>query len=588
MSTLAVTPGAETSTEPRIPAAEAAVGSVLAFGAALGVGHLVAGVVSPLSSPYQAVADAVVRIAPPALVEFGKSLTLPGLPVGRADKFGLLLGVGVVVLAVAVLAGLASRRSARPGRRVVILLGLLGLAAVVSSPVFTLPDVVAPLASLGAGLWTFRWLHEKAMALAVDRAAAVRARPDTTPSPGASSPPDFSRSDTSRSDTSPPDTRPRDPRPPDGGPPKADPDAGPGAAAELSRRRLLVSSAVVGAGAAGAGLGGYLLGAGVDVAQSQSAVATQLRPSSPAAPIPAGADFAAQGTPTFLTANGDFYRIDTALRLPAKAAANWSMKVHGMVDRELTISYQDLLNRPLIERSVTLTCVSNEVGGDLISTANFIGVSLRDLLVEAGVRPGANQLFSTSLDGFTAGTPTDVVMEPDRGAMLALGMNSAPLPLEHGYPVRMVVPGLYGYVSATKWLADLELTTFDAKQAYWLQRGWAQLAPIKTQSRIDRPRSGDSVAAGRVTAAGIAWAQHRGIAKVEVRVDAGPWQEAQLSTEVSADTWRMWRVDLTVPPGDHTLECRATDTTGETQTAVPAPPVPDGASGWPSIELNAH
>jgi len=577
MSTLEVTSPAEASTEPRIPAAQAAVGSVLAFGAALGVGHLVAGVVSPLSSPYQAVADAVVRIAPPALVEFGKSLTLPGLPVGRADKFGLLLGVGVVVLAVAALAGLASRRSARPGRRVVILLGLLGLAAVVSSPVFTLPDVVAPLASLGAGLWTFRWLHEKAMALAVDRAAA-RARPDATSPPGASPPPD----------TSPPGTSPRDPRPPDGGPPKADPDAGPGAAAELSRRRLLLSSAAVGAGAAGAGVGGYLLGAGVDVAQSQSAVATQLRPSSPAAPIPAGADFAAQGTPSFLTANSDFYRIDTALRLPAKAAADWSMKVHGMVDRELTISYQDLLNRPLIERSVTLTCVSNEVGGDLISTANFIGVSLRDLLVEAGVRPGANQLFSTSLDGFTAGTPTDVVMEPGRGAMLALGMNSAPLPLEHGYPVRMVVPGLYGYVSATKWLADLELTTFDAKQAYWLQRGWAQLAPIKTQSRIDRPRSGESMAAGRVTAAGIAWAQHRGIAKVEVRVDAGPWQEAQLSTEVSADTWRMWRVDLTVPPGDHTLECRATDTTGETQTAVPAPPVPDGASGWPSIELNAR
>jgi DMSO/TMAO reductase YedYZ molybdopterin-dependent catalytic subunit len=579
MSTLAVSPGAEASTEPRIPAAQAALGSVLAFGAALGVGHLVAGVVSPLSSPYQAVADAVVRIAPPALVEFGKSLTLPGLPVGRADKFGLLLGVGVVVLAVAVLAGLASRRSARPGRRVVIVLGLLGLAAVVSSPVFTLPDVVAPLASLGAGLWAFRWLHEKAMALTVDRAAAVRARPDTTtttPPPAASS------------------TAPPDGGSPGSNPGEADrsdeghPDGSPGGAAELSRRRLLVSSAAVGAGAAGAGIGGYLLGAGVDVAQSQSAVATQLRPASPAAPIPAGADFAAQGTPTFLTANRDFYRIDTALRLPAKAAADWSMKVHGMVDRELTISYQDLLNRPLIERSLTLTCVSNEVGGDLISTANFTGVSLRDLLLEAGVRPGAEQLFSTSLDGFTAGTPTDVVMEPDRGAMLALGMNSAPLPLEHGYPVRMVVPGLYGYVSATKWLADLELTTFDAKQAYWLQRGWAQLAPIKTQSRIDRPRSGDSVPAGRVTVAGIAWAQHRGIAKVEVRVDAGPWQEAQLSTEVSADTWRMWRADLTVPPGGHTVECRATDTTGETQTAVPAPPVPDGATGWPSIELNAH
>jgi DMSO/TMAO reductase YedYZ molybdopterin-dependent catalytic subunit len=341
-------------------------------------------------------------------------------------------------------------------------------------------------------------------------------------------------------------------------------------------------------GAAGAGLGGYLLGAGVDVADSQSQVATALRPAQPAAPPPPGADFAAQGTPTFLTSNRDFYRIDTALRLPAKAATDWSMKVHGMVERELTISYQDLLNRPLIERPVTLTCVSNEVGGNLISTANFVGVSLRDLLLEAGVRPGADQLFSTSLDGFTAGTPVEVVLEPNRGAMLALGMNSAPLPLEHGYPVRMVIPGLYGFVSATKWLADLELTTFDAKQSYWLQRGWAQQAPIKTQSRIDRPQQGSSVPAGPFTAAGIAWAQHRGIASVEVRLDGGAWQQAQLSTEVSSDTWRMWRIDLTVPPGDHTLECRATDLTGQTQTDARANPVPDGATGWPSVALTAR
>jgi DMSO/TMAO reductase YedYZ molybdopterin-dependent catalytic subunit len=171
--------------------------------------------------------------------------------------------------------------------------------------------------------------------------------------------------------------------------------------------------------------------------------------------------------------------------------------------------------------------------------------------------------------------------------MLALGMNSAPLPLEHGYPVRMVVPGLYGFVSATKWLADLELTTFDAKQSFWLQRGWAEQAPIKTQSRIDRPRPGGRVPAGRLTAAGIAWAQHRGIGAVELRLDGGPWQRATLSTEVNSDTWRMWVLDLAVPPGEHRLECRATDATGEVQTAVPAPPVPDGASGWPSTDFTA-
>ncbi|HEV7788313.1 MAG TPA: molybdopterin-dependent oxidoreductase [Pseudonocardia sp.] len=563
MSAVAAPRRATTPATTRIPAAHAVVVSVLAFAAAVGAGHLVAGVVSPLSSPYQAVADAVVRLAPPALVEFGKALTLPGLPQGKADKFGLLLGVGVVLVLVAVFAGLASRSSPRPGRRVVIVLAVIGLAAVVSSPVFTLPDVVAPLATLGTGLWTFRWLHGKAMSLAVDRAAGSPGTPGPAPGTVGAPPP-----------SSLPGT---------GG---AARHAAPGES--VSRRHLLVSSAAVGVGAAGAGIGGYLLGAGVDVAASQADVAGTLRPARPTPPLPAGADFAAQGTPTFLTANRDFYRIDTALRLPAKAAADWSMKVHGLVERELTISYQDLLNRPLVERPVTLTCVSNEVGGNLISTANFIGVSLRDLLLEAGVRPGADQLFSTSLDGFTAGTPVDVVLEPGRGAMLALGMNSAPLPLEHGYPVRMVIPGLYGYVSATKWLADLEVTTFDAKQSYWLQRGWAQQAPIKTQSRIDRPRSGASVPAGQLVAAGIAWAQHRGIAGVEVRVDGGPWQPAQLSTEVNADTWRMWRVELTVPPGDHTLECRATDTTGVPQTPLLADPVPDGATGWPTIQLTAQ
>ncbi|WP_037077129.1 molybdopterin-dependent oxidoreductase [Pseudonocardia spinosispora] len=526
-------PGRSTPEEPRIPAGQAAGISVLAFAAAVGVGHLVAGVVSPLSSPYQAVADTVVRIAPAPLVEFGKSLAFPGLPQGKADKVGLLLGVGVALVLVAVIAGLASRRTARPGRMTVGALGLVGLAAVVFSPVFTLPDVVAPLASVGAGLWSFRWLHEKAYARALGPNTFIE-----------------------------------------------DLDG-------VSRRDMLISSAAVGVGAAGAGIGGYLLGAGVDITGSQTELAPLLRPTQPAPPIPEGADFVADGTPTFLTANQEFYRIDTALRLPAVAARSWSMRIHGMVDRELTITYADLLRRPLVERVVTLACVSNEVGGSLISTARFIGVDLRDLLVEAGVQPGAQQLYSTSLDGWTAGTPVDVVMEPDRGSMLALGMNGDPLPLEHGYPVRMVVPGLYGFVSATKWLADLELTTFQARSPYWLDRGWARFAPIKTESRIDKPRGFESVPAGQVTVAGIAWAQHRGVSKVEVRVDGGPWQQAQLATEVNRDSWRMWRAELTVPPGDHLVESRATDGTGAVQTALRADPVPDGASGWPIISFSA-
>ena len=569
MSTLATQPGTTVPPEARIPAGQAAVGSVLAFGAALGIGHLVAGVVSPVSSPYQAVADAAVRLAPPGLVEVGKHLTLPGLPEGKADKFGLLLGVGVVVLLVAVAAGLISRRDPRPGRRVVMVLGVLGLAAVISSPVFTLPDLVAPLASMGAGLWAFRLLHETAIGRAETVIAGEHARGGDGGDGGAAG--------------SPPGGGARHSRPDGGGWPGG---RRPGRDTGVSRRRLLTSSAAVGVGAVGAGALGSVMGAGVDLAESQAGVAGQLRPRTPAPPIPAGADFVPAGTPSFLTANKDFYRIDTALRLPVKAANDWSMSVHGMVERPITVRYADLLRRPLVERTVTLTCVSNEVGGNLISTANFVGVDLRDLLVEAGVRPGADQLWSTSLDGWTCGTPTDVVMEPDRGAMLALGMNGAPLPLEHGYPVRMVVPGLYGFVSATKWLADLELTTFDAKQSYWLQRGWAQKAPIKTESRIDKPRGFDTVPAGGFTAAGIAWAQHRGISKVEVRLDGGPWRDAQLATEVSRDTWRMWKITLNPPPGDHFMEVRAVDTTGQAQVQDRVPPIPDGASGWPSVQFS--
>jgi DMSO/TMAO reductase YedYZ molybdopterin-dependent catalytic subunit len=303
--------------------------------------------------------------------------------------------------------------------------------------------------------------------------------------------------------------------------------------------------------------------------------------------IPADAAFPQFGTPTFLTSNQDFYRIDVALRIPTQAAADWTLRIHGMVDREITLTYADLLARPLVERTITMTCVSNPVGGDLISTANFIGVDLRDILLEAGIQPGAEQLFSTSIDGWTAGTPVDVVLEPDRGSLLAIGMNGEPLPPEHGFPVRMVVPGLYGFVSATKWITDMEVTTFGAAQAYWLQRGWSQRAPIKTQTRIDFPRGFGSVPAGRVTVAGIAWAQHTGIDRVEVRMDGGPWQQAVLSTEVSADTWRMWTADFALAPGSHTVQTRATDRRGVVQTETRADPIPDGASGWPAVIFTA-
>lgn len=256
-----------------------------------------------------------------------------------------------------------------------------------------------------------------------------------------------------------------------------------------------------------------------------------------------------------------------------------------MADRELRLSYDDLRSRRLIEAPITMTCVSNEVGGSLISNAMFLGVPLADLLAEAGVRPGATQIVSTSVDGFTTGTPVDVVTD-GRDAMLAIGQNGRPLPVEHGFPVRMVVPGLYGFVSGCKWITDIELTTFEAFTPYWEQRGWAERAPIKTQSRIEAPRPDATLPAGRVTVAGTAWAQHTGIAAVEVRADGGGWQAAELADEVDIDSWRMWKNTLELPPGRHRLQVRATDRSGYTQTPQPSLTIPDGATGWHTVTVS--
>ncbi|MGW4116291.1 molybdopterin-dependent oxidoreductase, partial [Actinosynnema sp. NPDC004786] len=354
----------------------------------------------------------------------------------------------------------------------------------------------------------------------------------------------------------------------------------------LGRRRFLITSTAVAAAAGLTAAAGQVVGRRVDVEESRRAI--RLTPDVTAPPIPAGADFTADGTPTFITPNADFYRVDTALSVPRLRARDWRLRVHGMVDRELVLTYDDLLGRPLVERTVSLCCVSNEVGGPYISTADFIGVSLRDVLAEAGVRPGSDQLATRSADGWTCGTPVADVMEPDRGALLAVGMNGEPLPAEHGFPVRMVVPGLYGFVSATKWLVDAELTTFAAFDAYWTRRNWARRAPIKTMSRIDRPRAFDRVPAGRFVAAGVAWAQHKGIDAVEVRLDGGPWRTATLGAEVNVDTWRMWRAELDLPAGSHTLEVRATDRTGHTQTGERAEPIPDGATGLHTIVFTAR
>lgn len=345
-----------------------------------------------------------------------------------------------------------------------------------------------------------------------------------------------------------------------------------------TRRQFLRNAGLVAAGAVVVGFVGRGVASWRGVAQARSKV-----------DLPAPASAAPSDVVTgYETSNKAFYRIDTALVVPQVDPQTWKLRIHGMVDREITITYADLLKMPTIERYVTLACVSNEVGGNLIGNARWLGVPIKGLLERAGVKAGADQAVQRSVDGWTCGTPTSVLVD-GRDSMLAVGMNGVPLPVEHGFPVRMVVPGLYGYVSACKWITDIELTTFAAYDAYWVQRGWAQQAIIKTESRIDMPGDGSGKPAGPVTIAGVAWAQHRGVAKVEVRISTdgvtGEWREAELLSTVSPDTWRQWRLTWNATPGDYHITVRATDATGVTQTELAAPPEPDGATGWHSTTV---
>jgi DMSO/TMAO reductase YedYZ molybdopterin-dependent catalytic subunit len=345
-----------------------------------------------------------------------------------------------------------------------------------------------------------------------------------------------------------------------------------------------VTAGVGAAVALAAGGGGTLFSRRFRADDSRASVRIPA-PTSPAPPVEATLDDT-DGISSYFTPNERFYRVDTALLTPAVTAEDWQLRIHGMVDREITLTYAELLARPLIERDITLACVSNPVGGDYIGNARWIGAPLGDILREAGVHRDANQLIARSVDGFTVGTPTAALLD-GRDAMLAVAMNGEPLPIAHGFPVRVVVPGLYGYVSATKWVIDMELTTFAAYDAYWIQRGWAQQAPIKLESRIDVPGKG-AVDAGERDIAGVAWDQHVGIARVEVQVDGGEWQEAELAAQDAIDTWRQWRLAWNATTGEHTIAVRATNAEGEVQTADLAEPAPDGATGHHTITVTVR
>jgi DMSO/TMAO reductase YedYZ molybdopterin-dependent catalytic subunit len=352
---------------------------------------------------------------------------------------------------------------------------------------------------------------------------------------------------------------------------------------DFDRRRFLGATiGLAGVAATSGAVGRLLLERRATVAGSVPQVPA---PGATAAPLPAGAELDVAGISSLVTPNRTFYRIDTALLVPRLDATTWSLAITGMVNNPYTLTYEQLLAMPLVEQYVTIACVSNYVGGNLVGNALWRGARLRDVLDRAGVQAGATQVVGRSFDGWTAGFPTAWLDNPEREALIAVAMNGETLPPSHGFPARLIVPGLYGYVSATKWLTEIELTTLEAFDAYWVPLGWAKEAPILTQSRIDVPRDGSSVAPGSVTVAGVAWAPDRGITVVEVQVDEGEWGAAELSTPISDATWVQWLFRWDATEGSHRLSVRATDGTGEVQTDRVTDPDPDGARGHHTIDV---
>ncbi|MEV0199019.1 molybdopterin-dependent oxidoreductase [Nonomuraea sp. NPDC050691] len=552
----------------RAPAWTGPLAGLTAGAVALGVAQLVAGIVGPRTFPVVAVGDGVVDLTPAPVKDFAINAF------GANDKTVLVGGVLVVVALIAAALGIAARRRPVYGDAGLAAFGAVGVLAVLTRPGAGIVGVVPTVAGVAAGMWILRTLVRRA-GLASPVPAAEVPESDRAPAvqvPGADEMAAADRTDPGGTSAPGPEIeRPAVMRP------------GAYGAGGFDRRRLLtgVAGGVVVAGAATV-LGRNLGSRGaVDTARGGL---TLPAPATPAAPLPAGTDFRVNGLSPFVTRNRDFYRVDTALVVPQVDPRAWRLRVHGMVDRPIELTFDDLLRRPLTEADITLTCVSNPVGGEYIGNARWLGVRMADVLREAGLRSGADMLLSTSEDGFTCGTPVDVVMD-GRDALFAVAMNGEVLPVDHGFPVRQVVPGLYGYVSATKWVVDVKVTRFDRDEAYWTPRGWAAKAPIKTQSRVDLPRQGARLRPGRTTIAGVAWAQHTGIEAVEVRVDRGEWRRARLAAVPGPDTWRQWALDWDAAPGRHTIEVRATDAAGRTQAEQQAPPAPDGATGWHTITV---
>jgi DMSO/TMAO reductase YedYZ molybdopterin-dependent catalytic subunit len=532
-----------------------AIGLLSTF-AGLAAAELITGLVRGASSPVLPVGQEIIDIVPIEVKNWAIDTF------GTADKAVLLLGT-ILSLAVigSIVGSLAVRGARNAAYAVTAIVGLIGVYAVSLRPAPTfgkmLPPIVGTLASI-AVIW---WLSPRRTGEPVN---------------------DSSDGIDDGIDAKPPVDQPVDV--------ELVPVAG------ASRRGFVTGAGIVGLGALFVGGLGRALKRRFDVDDERAAlelpeVDDTIAATAGDAATAAGAameayDFELDGLTPFVVPNGEFYRIDTALAVPQVPKDDWKLRIHGMVDQEMELTFADLLDRPMIERPITLSCVSNRVGGDLVGNAVWQGVRMKELLEDAGLDPAATQVVSRSIDGWSCGSPTSVIMD-GRDAMLAIAMNGEPLPAEHGYPVRLVVPGLYGYVSATKWVTEIELTRWEDFDGYWVPRGWAKEGPIKTMARIDRPRSGrgiDPSADGNVDIAGVAWCVHRGISKVEIQIDEGEWLECELAGVPSDDTWRQWRYQWAdATPGEHRVTARAYDGDGDPQPVGPKDVAPDGAEGYHSV-----
>jgi DMSO/TMAO reductase YedYZ molybdopterin-dependent catalytic subunit len=544
------TPVDERTTEVAVAGGWRAAGSgLVAAGAALGTGELLSGLDASTPSLVLSVAEIFVDETPGGIVRWSIETF------GASQKTILVTGIVVVALLLGAAFGRMARERFADGAAGFVAFGVVGgWAAARGTLSSDVRSWLAAAVSVGVGALVL-WLALRPPRLARDLFGAPTAPAD----------------------------------------PGRDPNAGPGLLAPgqpgpgWDRRWFLaVSGAAATYGVVGAGLG-RLLRQARNVEEARDEVAVQLGSATPAE-VPSGVatlDSTVPGISPIITSNADFYRIDTALLVPQVDPTDWTLDITGLVDRELELSFEDLLDMDRIEEFVTIQCVSNEVGGDLIGNALWSGVPLADLLDRAGVQDDASQIVGRSVDGWTAGFPTDVAFD-GRPAMVAVTMNGEPLPVKHGFPARLMVPGLYGYVSATKWLSEIELTTWTAFDAYWVPRGWSKEGPIKTQSRIDVPHNGSTVDAGRTAVAGVAWAPTRSVERVEVRIDDGPWEEARLSGELSENTWVQWLYQWDAESGEHRVQVRATDGTGETQTGERTPPAPSGATGYHTISVDVR